>query len=71
MKKLLLRLCLGLGLVWAGAALAQSAEPPKDAPAAAETAAPTTALPQPNRRPPSPLLPLRRRSRSTRAMWPG
>ncbi|MDT7928503.1 ammonium transporter [Tepidimonas sp.] len=43
MKKLLLSLCLGIGLVWAGAALAQSAEPPKDAPAAAETAAPTPA----------------------------
>jgi Amt family ammonium transporter len=43
MKKLLLSLCLGLGLVWAGAALAQSAEPAKDAPAAAETAAPTPA----------------------------
>jgi Amt family ammonium transporter len=43
MKKLLLSLCLGIGLVWAGAALAQSAEPPKDAPAAAETAAPAPA----------------------------
>ena len=43
MKKLLLSLCLGIGLVWAGAALAQSAEPPKDAPAAVETAAPTAA----------------------------
>jgi Amt family ammonium transporter len=43
MKKLLLSLCLGLGLVWAGAALAQSAEPPKDVPAAAETAAPAPA----------------------------
>jgi Amt family ammonium transporter len=43
MKKLLLSLCLGLGLVWAGAALAQSAEPPKDAPAATETAVPAAA----------------------------
>ena len=43
MKKLLLSLCLGLGLVWAGAALAQNAEPPKDTPAATEAAAPAPA----------------------------
>ncbi|WP_334154197.1 ammonium transporter [Tepidimonas sp.] len=38
MKKLLMSLCLGLGLMWGGAALAQTAEAPKDAPVATQAA---------------------------------
>ncbi|MCX7692522.1 ammonium transporter [Tepidimonas taiwanensis] len=45
MKKLLMSLCLGIGLVWGGAALAQSAEPPKDAPVAVQAAPADTAAP--------------------------
>ncbi|TSE29712.1 Ammonia channel [Tepidimonas thermarum] len=53
MKRWLLSLCLGVGLLWGGAALAQSAEPPKDAPVATEAApapaesAPAAAAPAP------------------------